>query len=193
MSVQPAPADRYSLADYNKLEQSGEVRYEYYDGELWAMAGEDPRHNIIAANLTRLLGNALLKKDGSVFNSDQKYHIARLNRSHYPDVSVVCGAPQRSERNARALTNPLLLVEVLSESTAHLDQGLKFRAYGHLPSLREYVLVSQDQPLVQVFYRALPADLWEMQWAEGLEGTLPLRSLDVGIPLGDIYLRTEGL
>ncbi|MEM9832257.1 MAG: Uma2 family endonuclease [Bacteroidota bacterium] len=131
-------------AEYNQLEEENHQRYEYHGGQVFAIAGGDPKHGEIANNIGRLLGNALFDKDCTVFNSDVKYHIASVSKSYYPDVSVVCGSAQRSEKEIHALTNPLPLVEVLSDSTAAQDRGSKFHTYSQMPSLREYVLVEQD-------------------------------------------------
>ena len=182
-----------SLAEYNQLEEENDWRYEYHDGEVVAMAGGDPVHSLIANNTSYLLTGALLKKKCSVFNSDAKYHVASVNKSYYPDVSVICGPAERSEHDTRALTNPILLVEVLSESTAARDRGEKFEAYSQLPSLREYVLVAQDKWTVQTYYRESPKHLWEMQWFKGEEAVVDLRSLDVSLPLSALYRRTEEL
>lgn len=183
-----------SLAEYNQLEEETNTRYEYHDGEVFAMAGGDPKHGVIAGNTLTLLNNALFSKSCTVFNSDVKTHIASIKKSYYPDVSVVCGPVERSEQDARAIANPILLIEVLSESTAAFDRVGKFEDYSQLPSLREYVLIEQDRPLLQTFYREAPGALWQMQWfsAEG-NTKVVLPSIDVSISLTDIYHKTEGL
>ena len=192
-SMGPAIKNKLSLAEYNRLEQENNMRYEYHNGEVFAMAGGEPKHSLIANNIGALLRNALLSKDCMVFNSDAKYHIATSYVSCYPDVSVICGSAERSDKDVRALTNPLLLVEVLSETTAAYDQGAKFHTYSQLSSLREYVLVEQDEQRVQVFYRPAPQELWQMQWFSQEDNEIILRSIDTKILLADVYHRTEGL
>ena len=182
-----------SLDEYNQLEEENNWRYEYHDGTVVAMAGGDPKHSGVASNMLGILYGALLSKDCSPLNSDTKYYVASVNKSYYPDVSVVCGPSERSEQDRRALTNPILLVEVLSESTAAGDRGEKFEAYSQLPSLREYVLIEQNKRVVQTYYRESPQHLWEMQWFKGEEATVDLRSLDVSLPLSALYRRTEEL
>lgn len=182
-----------NLEAYNKLEEANNMRYEYHNGEVFAMAGDDPRHGLIASNLSRILGNLLFSSDCIVFNSDVKFHDSTYKKSLYPDVSVVCGKAIRSEEDKRALTNPLLIVEVLSESTLAYDKGDKFRYYSEFLSLREYVLVEQDSWTAETRFRKSHKDLWQLEWASGKEANLHLKSLDITVALKDIYYRTEGL
>ncbi len=196
--MEPAVKTQLSLAEYNQLEEESNMRYEYHGdshgyGEVYAMAGGEPKHSLIASNIARLLGNALLTKDCMVFNSDAKYHIASARKSCYPDVSVICGPAERSDKDTRALTNPILLVEVLSETTAAYDQGAKFHTYSQLSSLKEYVLIEQEEKRVQIFYRSSPQDLWQMQWFSEKDNEIVLRSIDTQLLIADIYHRTESL
>lgn len=191
--MEPAVRTHLTLAEYNQLEEETSTRYEYHDGEVFAMAGGDPKHGAIAGNVLTLLNNALTDKACNVFNSDVKVHVASLNKSFYPDVSAVCGSIERSEEDTRALANPILLIEVLSESTAAYDRGKKFEAYSQLPSLREYVLVEQDRPVVQTFYRNSPDELWQMRWFQPQDTEVHLRSVDVRFELMDLYHKTEDL
>ncbi|MEM9674639.1 MAG: Uma2 family endonuclease [Cyclobacteriaceae bacterium] len=182
-----------TLVEYNQLEEENQQRYEYYQGEVFAMAGGDPKHGAIASNILALLHNALFDKDCTVFNSDVKFHIESENKSHYPDVSVVCGPAQRSEKDTRALINPILLVEVLSDSTAAQDRGSKFHTYSQIDSLQEYVLIEQDIHRAQVFYRSAPDQRWSMQWYAGEETDVALQSIGVTFSLSEFYHKTEGL
>ncbi len=191
--MEPATKNYLSLIDYNQLEEETNTRYEYHDGEVFAMAGGNPKHSAIAGNLNRLIGNGLVSKDCTLFTSDLKYHIPSINRSLYPDVSVVCGPPERSEKDTRALTNPVLLVEVLSDSTEAYDRGKKFHYYSELPSLREYVLVEQHAWRVETRYRSSPDKRWVLDWFSGETAEVTLRSLGISLTLADIYRRTEGL
>ena len=182
-----------SLEEYQRLEEETDQRYEYHDGKVFAMAGGDPKHNVISVNTIIALGNQLADENCTVFNSDQKVRITAANRSLYPDISVVCGTMERDQEDTRAITNPVLLIEVLSDSTSSYDQGDKFKIYSRLPSLREYILVSQHEPSVQTYYRASPSKLWQMTWTEGLDQLELVRSLALEIPLRKLYLKTEGL
>ena len=173
-----------TLEEYNLLEEENQQRYEYHDGEVFAMAGAatdvgDPVHNAICHNLHVFLGNALRKKSCNVFTSDQKVRIDFINRSLYPDASVTCGPVDRAEKDPKAITNPVLLVEVLSDSTEAYDRGRKFEYFSRLPSLREYVLIEQHESAAQMHYRTADTNLWQITWVTGLDETLTLQSLDI--------------
>lgn len=187
------PNNFLSLEEYQQLEEQTDQRYEYHDGEVFAMAGGEPKHNAICHNVHVFLGNALRNQSCNVFTSDQKVHISAVKRSLYPDVSVTCGPVERSEKDTKAITSPVLLIEVLSDSTAGYNQGNKFKFYSELPSLQEYVLISQHEPSVQIFYRKSFTDLWQITWVEGLEQSVRLQSLEIEIPLRELYLKTENL
>jgi len=182
-----------TLQEYQQLEEATGQRYEYHNGEVFAMAGGEPKHNAICGNMTTVLNQLLRNKPCNVFTSDQKVHIASINCSLYPDVSVTCGPVERAEKDTRAIVNPVLLVEVLSESTAGYDRGDKFKYYSKIPSLREYVLVQQDEPSVQICYRSSDSDLWQITWIDDLAQPIPLQSLEIEIPLEELYLKTEDL
>lgn len=187
------PISHLSYAEYQRLEEETQQKYEYHDGEIFAMAGAEPKHNAICVNTIVLISRYLTERACNVFNSDQKVRIESINRALYPDVSVVCGKLERSENDNRAITNPVLLVEVLSDSTALYDQGDKFKFYSRLSSLQEYVLISQHRVAVQTFYRAKNTDLWQISWVEGLDAFLSLQSLDLKLSMKELYLKTEDL
>ncbi|MGB3850718.1 MAG: Uma2 family endonuclease [Tunicatimonas sp.] len=194
----PPVNHQLTLEEYEQLEEENQQRYEYHDGEVFAMAGAatdvgDTVHNAVCHNLHVFLGNALRKKPCNVFTSDQKVRIKSINRSLYPDASVTCGLVDRSEKDTKAITNPVLLVEVLSDSTEAYDRGKKFEYFSKLPSLREYMLIEQHEPAAQIHYRTADTDLWQITWVAGLDKTLTLQSLDIETTLRELYLKTEGL
>ncbi len=196
--METAKKTHLSLAEYNQLEEETNQRYEYHDGEVFAMAGAatdvgDPVHGAIAGNLIGLLHTALRPKDCTVLTSDVKFYIPSINRSLYPDVSVVCGPSERSEQDTKALANPILLIEVLSDGNASYDRGTKFHYYSELLSLREYVLVEQHTWKVETRYRSRPEEPWQMDWFSGEEAHVRLRSVDLTLPMADLYRRTESL
>lgn len=182
-----------SLETYLAVEAGSETRYEYYDGFIWAMAGGSPKHGQLAANVTAALHAALraANKPCRVYSSDVKVAINTANRRFYPDVSVVCGPDLYDEKEIRAITNPLLIVEILSETTETLDRGDKFHAYRQLGSLREYLLISQDKMLTEVFSRN-PDGSWLIQAASGLEEEVLLPSLGIHLRNSDVYFGLEG-
>lgn len=181
-----------SLEEYNQLEEQTNTRYEYHSGYVYAMAGGSPKHGIISGNVIGLLQNQL-KQGCRVGSSDLKYYIASIDKSLYPDASVVCRPYQRSSQDRNALINPTLLVEVLSESSANYDRGSKFYYYSELPSLREYLLIEQDVWKAETRYRNTPDEEWKMNWFEGEDATVALRSMNITIPLAELYLETEDL
>jgi Uma2 family endonuclease len=134
--------------------------YLYEDGKIVGMAGASPEHNDINVNLTILLGNALRGGECRVSANDMKVRVTEAGRYYYPDVVAACGDRQFSGEGRGILMNPILIVEVLSESTEAKDRGEKFTDYRHIPTLREYVLVAQDRASVERVVRQGESDLW---------------------------------
>ena len=178
----------YSLETYLQLEAEGDQKYEYEDGYILAMAGGEPRHGELAGNAITSLNNALRAKNKPcrAHSSDVKVSVRAVNRRYYPDVSVVRGEVERDELEPKAITNPILLVEVLSDSTEVRDRGPKFRAYRQLPSLREYVLIKQEEMVVEVFSRNEDGS-WRIQSATEREDKVELPSLEISLSLADLY------
>ncbi len=142
-----------SYAEYLEFERTAKEKHEYYAGMIYAMAGGTPEHSLLAANVIRMLGNLVIDRPCTVYTSDLRIRITTTGLSTYPDVSVVCGPVERAADDPHAIANPTLLVEVLSDTTEAYDRGEKFAHYRRLPTLREYMLVSQRQPRLEVFQR----------------------------------------
>ena len=178
-----------SEAEYLAWEAEQEERNEFYDGEIVAMAGGSIVHNTIVQNISVAVDNAF--GEGSsccAFTHAQKVR-AEQGRSYlYPDVVVACGELREGEGNA--VLNPLVVFEILSPSTESRDRRVKRELYQSIPSLQEYVLVSQEQALVEV-YRRQESGVWEESVVVGLGAALRLESLDVSLPLERIYRRVE--
>ncbi len=189
--MEPAIKGRLSLAEYRQLEEENDNRYEYHSGEVFSMAGGSPKHSAIATNVIGLFSN-LLPKNCRAFGSDLKVYIRPIDKGLYPDVSVAC-RPIALMNELNAITNPILLVEVLSKSTADYDRGAKFRHFSKIDSLREYVLVEQDTWTVETRYRSSADESWEMNWFEGKETEVILRSLGIKLPVSDIYSEVDDL
>ena len=173
-----------SYAEYLALEQGSGVKHEYLDGVVRAMAGGTIEHGRLAVRLARFLGDALARKSCEAFSSDVKVRIEASNRTTYPDLAVVCGRLERSAADPEAIANPAVIVEVLSDSTEAYDRGEKFRHYRRLPSLREYVLVSQREPLVEVWRR--DGDAWRVH-EHGPGGVVRLDACDAEISVDALY------
>lgn len=177
---------RYTVAEYLALEQDSPTKHEYYRGEIFAMAGATPRHNRIAGNIFGKLYQRLEGKPCEPFGSDQRIRIKAVNHSTYPDVSVICGTMEVADDDRHAATNPTVLVEVLSLATEAYDRGRKFEFYQQLPSLREYVLVSQHE--AKITHYSLNEDgSWHYRLIVGLEQTLDLPAIACQLPLAEIY------
>jgi len=144
---------RLTYAEYLALERETDLKHEFLDGEAWAMAGGTPRHSRVKANLITALNTAL--GDGScvVYDSDLKVRVLETGLATYPDAAVVCGPLGRDPEDRNAVTNPAVLVEVLSDATEAWDRGGKFAHYRRIPSLRHYLLVDSGQPRVEHFVR----------------------------------------
>jgi Uma2 family endonuclease len=173
-------------AEYLARDHSAETKSEYVDGVEYAMAGGTRRHNRIVLNVGAELRAALRGRSCGANSSDQKVTVPTRRRYYYPDVVVVCGEPEFLETDQEILTNPVLLVEVLSETTAANDRGPKFLAYQTIPTLQEYLLISQDEIRVECFRRT--ADGWVYTRVEGLQSCLALQSLGAELKLSEVYL-----
>lgn len=167
---------------YLEQERRAETKSEFVDGEIFAMTGASPAHNLICGNLIRELGNQLKTRPCRVYTSDQRVQLG--DAYVYPDVTVVCGRPEF--RNKDNLTNPVLIVEVLSPATADYDQGGKFARYRQLSSLQEYLLVAQDQAQV-IHYHRQDDNHWLLTELEGPDAVLELPSLECRLVLSEVY------
>src|SRR5205085_7438985 len=147
------PSYYLSPDEYLAIERKAEFKSEYVDGVLYAMAGGSERHNLIAGNTLTALNNQLREVACRVYPSDLKIRMPNSRRFFYPDVSVVCGETQFADEERDVILNPILIVEVLSESTAAFDRGKKFQSYQQIEALQEYLLVSQDEFVVEHFLR----------------------------------------
>jgi len=188
MSARPKPY--LSAEDYLAIDRAAETRSEYFDGEIFAMSGGSFAHSRLQANLIRQLGNRLAGKPCVVNTADLRVKIEASNLYTYPDISVVCGGPRFLDERQDTLLNPVLIVEVLSPSTERYDRGTKFRHYRQIPSLMEYVLVSQDEAQVERFLRTDTGD-WTLRVASGLESRIQLASIGEELPLAEIYEKVE--
>ncbi len=178
----------YTIEEYLALEDASVEKHEFYNGKIIKMSGAKPNHNIIAANIITALNNALEKKEKEYFvlTSDSKIYNPRLNSFLYPDAVVICETIELYPGSATVITNPLLIVEVLSPSTEEHDRTGKFYDYKLIPSFKEYVLVWQTIPSVTASYK-IGERTWQDTEAEGLDSAVYLQSIDCTIDLKKIY------
>src|SRR5207244_1637640 len=160
---------------------------EFDDGFIKAMSGATREHNLITGNIAREIGNQLKDRDREVYSNDMRVCVGPSRRYVHPDVVVVCGEPQFQDRELDTLLNPVVIVEVLFESTEKKDRGRKFTAYRRLESLQEYVLIDQEEVLVERYTRR--GEEWVLTAFESLDSTLHLTSIDCAIPLRETYAR----
>jgi Uma2 family endonuclease len=142
-----------SFAEYIAPEAKSEIRHEFLNGDVFAMAGGTPEHSVLAGATIRELGVALRGRPCHVFTSDLRVRVAATGLVTYPDVTVICADLESHPEDRSTILNPLVLVEVLSDSTEAYDRGAKAAHYRRIDSLREYVLISQNEPRIEVFRR----------------------------------------
>lgn len=181
-----AAKQRYSYAEYLALEAISPVRHEFFDGHVWAMAGGSPDHAAVAVNISTLLNNALRDRPCRVFGADLRIRVLATGLGTYPDVSVVCGQLELDPEDAKGhtVTNPKLVVEVLSPSTEDYDRGEKLANYRQIPALEEIVLVAHDERRLELWRRE--GAIWTLSVAHGDE-SVELRSVGCTLPLADVY------
>jgi Uma2 family endonuclease len=184
MASQPKP--RYSVEEYLEIERAAEFKSEYIDGYIVAMSGASEPHNLIVTNVVSELRGQLKARDCRVYSSDMRIDVREQGLFAYPDVVVVCGDPELSDSKLDNLRNPVVIIEVLSKSTESYDRGVKFMKYRRIESLQEYLLVSQDTPLVERYVRQ-PNDHWLMSEALGLEAVVHMSSIDCDLKLVEAY------
>lgn len=185
------PKKKYTLEEYLELDKNSEERYEYFDGEVFAMAGGSPDHARLSGSVYALLERKLEGRDCEAFNSEMRIKVPTALPYRYPDASVVCGEPIFEEIDGQQmLVNPTLLVEVLSPSTAAYDLVDKFTAYQSIDTFREYLLVSQDRPhFIQHIKQAKRK--WLRIEIEGMDSEVTLESIGVTLMLREIYRRVK--
>ena len=184
----PRADRRWTPEEYLRREQESHVRHEYYDCEVLPMSGGTFEHSRICANVVGELRNRLKGTPCGVQDSNLRIRVPRTKLYTYPDASVLCGEPQFDPLDAgrQTLTNPTLIVEVLSPSTEAWDRGGKFDNYRLIELLREYVLVRWDSPAVETFLRQ-PDGRWVFAVAVGLDAAALLQSVNVELPLAEVY------
>ena len=181
---------QYSVEDYFFVDVGSPIRHEYFDGEIYAMSGGTRTHARISGNVYALLDAALDGTRCEPFNGDMRVKTPS-GLYTYPDASVVCGEAEVVDIEERTtLLNPVVLVEVSSASTHRYDRGEKFENYRSIPTLREYLLVEQTRPSVELRRRGAENE-WIVSTIDSLDQSMHLESIDVDLPLARIYKRVE--
>ena len=177
--------DHLSAAEYLALERKAEIKSEYIGGRMYAMSGASRRHSLIAGNLNREISGQMRGRDCEVHGSDMRVKVSPTGMYTYPDVSAVCGKPRFEDEHIDTLLNPMVIMEVLSESTEAYDRGEKFAHYRRLESLCEYVLVAQNKIRIEHYRRV--GEEWLLSEISDPQGVLHLPSIECHVGVASIY------
>ncbi|MDG4594949.1 MAG: Uma2 family endonuclease [Candidatus Contendobacter sp.] len=188
--MNPQLKPRLTPEDYLAIERGAEFKSEYFNGEIFAMAGASRAHNAIVLNIGSEIRRHLKHRPCKAYVNDLRVKVSPTGLYTYPDLMVVCGKEQFEDAHLDTLLNPTLIIEVLSASTEAYDRGRKFEHYRHLDSLVEYVLIAQHRPHVES-YRRQPDHQWLLTECNGLNGTLRLQSIDCDLALAEVYDKVE--
>ena len=180
---------RYTPEQYLAMERKADFKSEYDGGHITAMAGASRKHNLIALNFASEIRSQLRSRPCEAYIGDMRLCVSPTGLYTYPDVMAVCGEGQYLDADVDTLLNPTMIAEVLSDSTESHDRGRKFRHYQRLSSLKEYVLVAEDEVSVERFTRR--GDDWVLSIFTSLDDTLRLTSIDCEIALREIYDKVE--
>ncbi|MBF0121385.1 MAG: Uma2 family endonuclease [Desulfobacterales bacterium] len=172
--------------EYLEMERDSEIKHEYYQGEIFAMAGASYKHNSIVSNVIRELGNQLRKKPCQVLPGDMKIHIKDTDKYVYPDVIVVCGEKKFLDDKKDVLMNSTVIIEVLSDSTESYDRGDKFAYYRNLDGLKEYLLISQKRKKMEKFLKDKDG-FWHFFETDNNNNEMILESIECKLCLNDVY------
>ncbi len=172
--------------EYLVIEAEAEFRSEFFNGEMFAMAGSTHRHNILQTNLIAELHLRLKGGKCRVYGSDLRVKVKRTGLYTYPDVVIACDPEIEKKLGVETLLNPRVIFEILSKTTEGYDRGTKFQQFQRLPSVKEYVLVSQDRMVIERYVRQ-PDETWILKTFDDPKGSFALTTVKVKIPLADIY------
>ncbi len=180
------PKQEITEQAYLALERSSAQKHEYFDGEIFAMSGGTASHNLISGNAFASLHTQLRGTGCRVLNSDMRLKVVATGLNTYPDVTVVCGNFQFIDERRDTITNPIVIIEVLSPSTERYDRGMKFQNYRTIATLQEYILIAQDKHQIEHFIRQ-ENGLWLFEEARDLGGSIALPSVHCMLTLSDVY------
>ena len=184
------PDQFISEEDYLLLERASRTKHEYYHGRIYAMAGAKEAHNLIAGNVIASLHRQLRQKPCRVYPSDMRVKIMKTGLNTYPDVVVVCGQPQFTDDELDTISNPVVIIEILSPSTERYDRGMKFQHYRTIDTLRDYILIAQNHHHIEHFSRQ-DTTLWLFQAATEPAVALTIPSIECALLLQDVYEKVE--
>lgn len=188
MTAQPKTA--LSEEEYLAHERASAIKHEYYRGRVYAMTGAKESHNLIAGNTLATFHGQLRRKPCRVYPSDMRVKVLRTGLNTYPDITIVCGPPHFTDPVHDTLTNPIVLIEILSPSTERYDRGLKFENYRTIDTLRDYLLIAQDHYHIEHYVRQANGQ-WLLTEANQLDQVIDLQSIECTLGLEDVYEKVE--
>jgi Uma2 family endonuclease len=181
------PASKYiSIEDYITAEETALEKHEYYKGEVFAMAGAGIPHNRIVRNTSTEIDNFLKGKSCEIFPSDLKIYIEANSLFTYPDLTIFCEPVKTYKNRSDVATNPIVIIEVLSKSTQDYDRGSKFKLYRDLPSLKEYILISSIEVLVEKYIKQSD-NKWQFTACNKVEDKFAIESIGLDIEVNTLY------
>jgi Uma2 family endonuclease len=175
---------KYTYQEYLQLEIESDMRHEFWNGEVYAMAGGSRTHNRIGTNINNFLSNHFSPKGCETYCNDVKLELQEGNYYVYPDVLLTC---DKEDNDAYLVKKPSLIVEVLSTSTEYYNRSVKLLQYRKIKSLRYYLLVSQTKPMIEVYGRQNETSIFTYEVYESLDEAVQLPALDVALPMTEIY------
>lgn len=190
MTTLTQPTTLLTPEEYLAAERGAETRSEYVDGVVYPMTGARISHQIIVANLTAELVLQLRGREFIVLPTEMKVRMPDSRKFFYPDITIISGEPEFHDDRKDIILNPVLLIEVLSKSTEAYDRGQKFQAYQQAPSLREYLLVAQDQVFIEQFVKQ-DDGTWSYKAVAGRESSLALPGVECTLKLGAVYDKVD--
>lgn len=182
--------NKYTIEEYLRMEKSAKEKHEYYKGEIFAMSGASPRHNVIAKNLMRDIATSLRGKPCQPYGSDMRINIPDNTLFTYPDISIICGDIITSDYDENTATQPTIIIEILSSTTREYDRSGKFKLYRDIPALKEYILIDAESVNIEAF-RINAGNHWELEEYKNITGKLSMPSVQVSILITDIYEGTR--
>lgn len=181
---------KMTAEEYLQFEKTADHKHEFYQGEVFAMAGASPRHNIIAKNMLRDIASALRGKPCQPYGSDLRIHIPENTLYTYPDISIICGDILTASDDKDTATGPVVLIEILSPYTKNYDRGGKFKLYRDIPQLKEFIMIDSESVFIEAF-RLNEKQHWELEEYRHLADVMNILSVQVTVPLADIYEGTK--
>lgn len=190
MSAQPQVKTYLTPEEYLEIERQAEYKSEYWNGEIFAMAGASERHVLIVTNVVAELRTQLKGRPCKVYSTDMRVNVDATGLYTYPDIVALCGKSEFDEGEMETLLNPTVIIEVLSPSTEAYDRGMKFEHYRTLTSLADYLLISQQAPKIEHFVRQSD-ERWILSESSGPDDTIEIASIQCSLPLPEVYDKVE--